>query len=123
MTASSFLSYGGVLKEVVRTAGDNLNNANAGVGVASTVLKIYNYDDYLNNHQSDATFTVLLRTQELGQILLGEAVRLINATNQIIGISTNNLFLAGARVGFAVTANIDGAIITGIGTTGGFTGF
>ena len=40
MTASSFLSYGGVLK-VVRTAGSNLNNANAGVGVASTsVLKI-----------------------------------------------------------------------------------
>ena len=56
MTASSFLSYGGVLK-VVRTAGSNLNNANAGVGVASTaVLKVYNYDDYLNNHQSDATF-------------------------------------------------------------------
>ena len=31
MSASSFLSYGGVLK-VVRTAGSNYNNANAGVG-------------------------------------------------------------------------------------------
>ncbi len=31
MTASSFLSYGGVLK-VVRTDGTNLNNANAAVG-------------------------------------------------------------------------------------------
>ena len=38
---------------------DNLNNANAGVGIASTTtLKIYNYDDYLNNHQSDATFNL-----------------------------------------------------------------
>ena len=51
MSASSYLSYGGVLK-VVRTAGDELNNANSGVGVASTTdLKIYNYEDYLNNHQ------------------------------------------------------------------------
>ena len=46
MSASSYLSYGGVLK-VVRTAGDELNNANSGVGVASTTdLKIYNYEDY-----------------------------------------------------------------------------
>ena len=49
MSASSFLSYGGVLK-VVRTDGDNLKNANAGVGIASTTtLKIKNYDDYINN--------------------------------------------------------------------------
>jgi hypothetical protein len=35
MSCSSFLSYGGVMK-VVRTAGSTLNNANAGVGAAST---------------------------------------------------------------------------------------
>jgi hypothetical protein len=34
MSASSYLSYGGVLK-VVRTGGATLNNANAGVGAAS----------------------------------------------------------------------------------------
>ena len=46
MTASSFLSYGGVLK-IVRTDDDNLNNANAGVGIASTSsAKIKNFDDY-----------------------------------------------------------------------------
>ena len=46
MSASSYLSYGGVLK-VVRTDDANLNNANAGVGIASTTsLKIKNYDDY-----------------------------------------------------------------------------
>ena len=37
LTAASYLSYGGVLK-VVRTAGDNLANANAGVGIASTTM-------------------------------------------------------------------------------------
>ena len=45
---STFLSYGGVLK-VVRTDDTVLpwNNANAGVGIASTTrLKINNYDDY-----------------------------------------------------------------------------
>ena len=122
MTASSFLSYGGVLK-VVRTAGDNLNNANAGVGVASTaVLKIYNYDDYLNNHQSDATFNYAAKNPGTWSNTL-RVCQIDDAADQIIGISTNNLALAGATVGFAVTANIDGAIIPGIGTTGGFTGF
>jgi hypothetical protein len=46
MTASSFLSYGGVLK-VIRTSGATLNNANAGVGSASYApLKIDNFDIY-----------------------------------------------------------------------------
>ena len=46
MSASSFLSYGGVLK-VVRTDGATLNNANAGVDLAAeTTLKIKNNDEY-----------------------------------------------------------------------------
>ena len=49
MSASSYLSYGGVLK-VVRADDDDLKTANAGVGIASTTtLKIKNYDDYVNN--------------------------------------------------------------------------
>ena len=57
MSASSFLSYGGVLK-VVRTDGTTLNNANAGVGIASTgASKIKNYDDYLNNWDTATNFT------------------------------------------------------------------
>ena len=35
MSASSYLSYGGVLK-VVRADDDDLKTANAGVGIAST---------------------------------------------------------------------------------------
>ena len=122
MSASSFLSYGGVLK-VVRTAGSNLNNANAGVGVASTaVLQVYNYDDYLNNHQSDATFTYCSKNPGTWANTL-KVCQIDNFADQTIGISTNNLFDAGARVGFAVTANIDGQVIPGIGTTGSLTGF
>ena len=48
MSASSYLSYGGVLK-VIRADDDDLKSANAGVGIASTSLKIKNYDDYVNN--------------------------------------------------------------------------
>ena len=59
MSAASYLSYGGVLK-VCRTDGTNLNNANAGVGIASTTsgnLKIKNYDDYQSNWNTSTEFT------------------------------------------------------------------
>ena len=57
MTASSYLSYGGILK-VVRVDGDSLVNANAGVGQAnSSSLKIKNYDDYINNYTEATNFT------------------------------------------------------------------
>ena len=59
MAASSYLSYGGVLK-VVRTAGSTLANANAGVGVGSATMtnanRIDNYDDYINNHSEATNF-------------------------------------------------------------------
>ena len=48
MTASSYLSYGGTLR-VLRSDSSNLNNANAGVSVASTTIKIKSYDDYSAN--------------------------------------------------------------------------
>ena len=59
MSASSFLSYGGVLK-VVRTDGTNLVNANAAIGsdqttssVGDATLKIKNIDDYNLNHADE----------------------------------------------------------------------
>jgi len=53
MSASNFLSYGGVLK-VCRTDGTSLNNANTAVSAASTTLKIKNYDNYQESHSGDA---------------------------------------------------------------------
>ena len=59
MSASSFLSYGGVLK-VVRTDGSNLVNANAAIAADQTTssvgdgsLKIKNIDDYNLNHADE----------------------------------------------------------------------
>ena len=64
MSASSFLSYGGVLK-VVRTDDDDLNNANAAVGYASTTaIKIKNYDDYVDNYADEAEVWAAAKTQD-----------------------------------------------------------
>ena len=59
LSASSFLSYGGVLK-VVRTDGTNLVNANAAISanqttssVGDATLKIKNIDDYNLNHADE----------------------------------------------------------------------
>ena len=57
MSASSFLSYGGVLR-VLRSGNDMLSNANAPVGVAITNLSIKSSEDYYNNRSTDTSWTV-----------------------------------------------------------------
>ena len=70
MSASSYLSYGGVLK-VVRTGGSTLNNANAAVGAASTTsLRIDNYDDYTNNHADGTDFTFAAKSLLFSEIII-----------------------------------------------------
>ena len=123
MGASNFLTYGGVLK-VVRTDDTQLNNANAGVGIASTTsLKINNYDDYQQNHKdSDNTFTYAAKNP--GRWGNGLKVCYIDdAADQIVGIATTSLDGIGAEVGFGVTASLSGVVIPGTGTTSEFTGF
>ena len=122
MSASSYLSYGGILK-VVRTAGATLNNANAGVGAASTSsLRIDNYDDYLNNHDDATNYTYAAKNP--GSWGNGLKVCFIDdAADQIIGITTTNLAGLGATVGFGVTANLTNVIIPGLGSTSTFTGY
>jgi hypothetical protein len=122
MSASSYLSYGGVLK-VVRTSGATLNNANAGVGAASTTaLKIDNYDDYIANHSEGANFTFAGKNP--GSWANGLKVCFIDdKADQTIGISTINPSLAGARIGFGVTTAINNATIPGTGTTSVFNGY
>ena len=120
MSASNFLSYGGVLK-VVRQADDNLRNANAGVGIASTnALKVYNYDDYQNNHTTDASFTYAAKNPGSWAEKL-KVCYIDDAADQIIGINTTNLGLSGFQIGYGVTAAIS-AVQPGIGSTGIFTG-
>ena len=122
MSASSYLSYGGILK-VVRTAGATLNNANAGVGAASTSsLRIDNYDDYLNNHDDAENYTYAAKNPGTwGNDL--KVCFIDDAADQIVGIATTNLGTLGAQIGFGVTANISAVTIPGIGTTAPFTGY
>jgi hypothetical protein len=123
MSASNYLTYGGVLK-VVRTDDAQLNNANAGVGIASTTsLKINNYDDYQQNHkESDNTFTYAAKNP--GAWGNGLKVCYIDDfADQTVGIATTSLSQAGAQIGFGVTASLSGVVIPGTGTTSEFTGF
>jgi hypothetical protein len=122
MSASSYLSYGGILK-VVRTDGPTLNNANAGVGIASTsILKIENYDDYTNSHADATDFTYAAKNP--GSWANGLKVCFIdNLADQTIGIGTTNLSIVGAQIGFGVTTAITKTAIAGSGTTSLFTGY
>ena len=121
-SASSFLSYGGVLK-VCRTDSTNLNTANAGVGIASTnSLKIKNYDDYQATYTSASNFSWAAKTP--GSWGNGLKVCVIDdQADQIIGITTDNLRKAGAIVGQGVTVALNDVVIPGAGTTSTFNGY
>ena len=125
MSASSFLSYGGVLK-VTRAAGASLGNANAGTGSASTTMtgnaRIDNYDDYQANHTQDSNFVYAAKHPgKWGNNL--KVAFIDDFADQVIGIGTTVLGTTGAEVGFGVTASLDGTIIAGSGSTTAFSGF
>ena len=122
MSAANYLSYGGVLK-VVRADDTNLNNANAGVSLASTTsLKIKNYDDYQENFKTATNFTYGAKNP--GTWGNGLKVCVIDDfADQRVGVTTTSLANAGATIGFGVTAALNNAVIAGSGTTTGFTGY
>ena len=125
LSAASYLSYGGVLK-VVRTAGTTLQNANAAVGLGSTSMtgagRIDNYDDYINNHSSATNFNYAAKNP--GSWANNMKICVIDdLADQTIGITTDSLWTAGARVGYAVTANLSNMVIPGTGTTSLFNGY
>ena len=122
MSASSFLSYGGVLK-VVRTNDDNLTNGNAGVGIASTsTLNITNYDDYESNHTNDTTYYWAARNPGSWSNSMRVCV-IDDAADQIIGITTTNLAGLGATVGYGVTSPLSSTVIPGAGSISNFDGY
>ena len=122
MSASSYLSYGGILK-VVRTSGSTLNNANAGVGAASTsVLKIDNYDDYTNNHSDATNFTYSAKNPGTWANNL-KVCFIDNLADQTIGIATTNPSASGATIGFGVTTALTNIALAGSGTTSLFNGY
>ena len=119
MSASSFLSYGGILK-VVRTDGSTLNNANSTrAGVSSSVLKIKNYDDY-NANYSDDTVTWGIAAKNPGAWANNLKVCVIDdKADQTLSIGST----AGISVGLGVTTTLTNQVIAGSGSTSTFTGY
>jgi hypothetical protein len=123
MSASSFLSYGGILK-VARVDGASLNNANAAVGYAATSnSKIKNYDNYNNSWSSDGVQFVYAAKNPGSWANNLKVCFIDDLADQTIGITTTNLGTLGARIGFGVTTAITSTSIAGVGTTSSFTGY
>ena len=123
MSASSYLSYGGVLK-VVRTDGANLANANCGVGTTSVSgTKIKNFDDY-NANFVDTASNFYYAAKNPGVWANGLKVCYIDDFgDQVLGIATTSAASLGAAVGYGVTVDISGKVIPGIGLTETFQGY
>ena len=119
MSASSFLSYGGILK-VARTDGSTLNNANSTrAGVSSSVLKIKNYDDY-NANYSDDTVTWGIAAKNPGSWSNNLKVCVIDdKADQTLSVGSTS----GISVGFGVTTTLTNQVIAGSGSTSSFTGY
>ncbi len=120
LSASSYLSYGGVLK-VVRTDGASLKNANAAVGVANTDVKIKNYEDYNSNFSSVSNWNFSARTP--GTWGNGLKVCFIDDHgDQIIGIATTSLSGIGVTIGNGLYSDISGTSIALDGSVTTFDG-
>jgi hypothetical protein len=123
MSASSYLSYGGVLK-VVRTDNNNLRTANVGFGSTSASgVKIKNFDNYNASFSSDAQGWIFgAKTPGTWANNLKICV-IDDRADQTIGIATTNPGSAGAVVGYGITTPLVSTNIAGVGTTGLFTGY
>ena len=120
MAASSFLSYGGVLK-VVRTDDDDLVNANGNRSHVTNVtdLKIKNYDDYVANYAGvGQTFGYAAKTPGTWANNLKVCV-IDNAADQVLGIGTTS----GVSVGMGVSVSLTNQVVDGQGDTSNFTGY
>ena len=116
MTASAFLSYGGVLR-VIRSGGEKLANANAPVGAAVTNLSVESSEDYFNNHTTDTEWHYAARNP--GSWANDLKVCVIDAkADQRLAIGTDGL-----SVGFAVTAGFSTSVALTDGTVGVQTGY
>ena len=105
MSASSFLSYGGVLK-VCRSAGPTLANANAGTDEAAATMtgsaRIDNYDDYLNDHTDATNFLYAAKTPGTWANNL-KVCFVDDIADQIVGIATTSLAQVGCVIGVGLT--------------------
>jgi hypothetical protein len=122
MSASSYLSYGGIMK-VVRCDSQNLINSNAAVGSASTSIKIKNFDDY-NFRFSNSIPDFYFSSKTPGSWANGLKVCIIdNAADQIISFNQVDLNELGIVLGTSFTVPLQNVnIVNPNGSISNFTG-
>ena len=122
MSASSYLSYGGVLK-VVRASGTSLVNANAGVGSTSdTDLQIKNYDSY--DVEETETADYIYAAKNPGEWANNLKVCTIDAqADQIVGINTSDPAGVSVSIGSTIKVLRNNITEAGVGVTTSFTGY
>ena len=114
MSASSYLSYGGVLR-VVRSDSSTLNNAND----KSATIKIKNYEDYVNTYSTATSFNYAAKYP--GRCLNDLKVCVIDAfADQRLSVGSG---VTAGMVGLGVTQAVDGRLEVGSGTTSSASGF
>ena len=117
LTASSYLAYGGSL-QVVRASGDNLTNANAGVG---TTITINSTDDYVTKTYDENTIgNVTVVARNPGSWGNGIQVAIIDS---LADQTINGLDPTGVSVGMGLTQSLDGKVLIGSGTTSSLNGY
>jgi len=121
-SASNYLSYGGSLR-VVRCDNENLGNANVpavGGGSSLTNLKIKNYEDYITNHSTSASWHWAAKNPGTWANDL-IVCTIDNLADQIVsGVHTSNQtvnVLTGVGV-TDITTDVEGDTNVGVVTTG-----
>jgi hypothetical protein len=126
MSASSFLSYGGVLK-VARVDGNNLVNANAirnaaGVSTAGEPsLKIKNFDDYEANYADDIANYIFAAKNPGSWSNNLKVCAIDDKADQILRVGA--AFTGNAAIGMGVTTTLTNVTSAGVGTTSVFNGY
>jgi hypothetical protein len=117
LSASSYLSYGGILR-VLRTDGTTLNNSNAStVGSGSTTLKISSYEDYINSYSTASSWSYASR--DPGSWANNLKVCVIDAAaDQRVAIGT-----FGMSVGYGITVGLNTSYANTDGTVGSSVGY
>jgi len=127
MSASSYLSYGGVMK-VVRTYGPNLVNANSGksgivtdASIGDVDLVIKNFDDYEADIAPSDSVSFTFAAKNPGSWGTDLKVAMIDdKADQIINVGIATTL---ASVGYGVTTALTNVPSAGIGTTTTFSGY
>jgi hypothetical protein len=126
MSASSYLSYGGILK-VVRVDDANLVNANAirnssGVSTCGdTTLKIKNFDDYELNHSDDIA-NYIFAAKNPGEWANSLKVCIVdNKADQTLTVSAGTA--TSTAIGMGVTVALTNQVVAGAGSTSLFNGY